>query len=323
MENLIQQYKIEKSFFTRYFQHNAENRFAQAMHNFMLWKRGKFLLPRDREKHINNFVMEEIENFYQKKEFNLPQIQFVVTTRCTLKCRDCNFFVPYFDQKKSSPDLTLNEFKREFSNLIGIINTVRRFMILGGEPLLSRELPEIIVEICRSNKIPIVEIVTNGTVLPSSLLLEVLKEFRDKVWLHISNYSINESLRPVLKYEKLLGILKDNGIKYQMTTDTHWYREKPHGIHDYSTEQIKTMFADCWAKRVLQVCNGKIAVCPRTSGGYEMGVVPFFEGQFIDLRESSSESLRQQFIDFYHRDYLDGCKYCIRSEEEVLPALQV
>jgi MoaA/NifB/PqqE/SkfB family radical SAM enzyme len=323
IENCITKYSISPSFYNRYFKHNAENRFAASMLEFMLWRRGKFLHPKDREKHINTFIDEETENFYQKDEFNLPQIQFVLTTRCTLKCRDCNFFVPYFNKKTPSPDLTNKDFKKEFYNLTGIINTVRRFMVLGGEPLLSRELPAIAEEVCRSDKVPILEIVTNGTKIPSDDLLDILKKYSEKVYFHISNYSVNESLRPYLCHDKLLALLKDNGIKYQMSTDMHWYREEPFNEHDYSIEQLKAMFSDCWAKRVIQVLNGKIAVCPRTSGGYEMGVVPLHKGQYIDLRASSGEALKKQFIDFYHRDYLDGCRYCTRSEEEVTPARQL
>jgi organic radical activating enzyme len=323
MEDNIQKYNINESFFRRYFMHNAENRFALAMLEFMLWHRGKFLHPKDREKHIQDYLNEEVENYYEKKEFNMPQIQFVVTTRCTLKCRDCNFFVPYFNKEKPSLDLTFEDFKKEFSNLTGIINTVRRFMLLGGEPLLNHELPEMVAEICRSNKVAVLEIVTNGTINPSDELLDVLKEYRDKVYFHISNYSVNEPIKPLLHHESLLKLLKDNNVKYQMSTDMHWYREEPIKEQSYSTEQLKAMFADCWAKRVFQVHNGKMAVCPRTSGAYEIGIVPLIEGQYIDLRSFAGENLQKQFIDFYHRDYLDGCRYCIRSEEEVPPALQL
>jgi organic radical activating enzyme len=323
MKVLIEQYKIDKTFLLRYFRHNAENRFASEMLEFMLWRRGKLLHPGNRDKIICDFMLEEIEAFYQQNEINLPQIQFAVTTKCTLKCKDCNFFLPYFTKTKTSKDLSFADFKKQFENLTQIIHTVYRFQFLGGEPLLCQEFPLMLAEAAESNKIPKIEIVTNGTMLPSAELLAVAKEFRHKVYFHISNYSVNESVKPFLKHDKLLPLLKANDIRYQMSTDMHWYREAP--IQDYGTseEKLREQFADCWAKRVLQVHNGIVAICPRTSGGYEIGTVPVIKSESLDLQNATADALKQQFIDFYHKDYLKGCRFCTRSEEEVLPAEQL
>jgi organic radical activating enzyme len=320
---LIEQHKIDKIFLLRYFRHNAENRFASAMLEFMLWRRGTLLHPKDRDKFISDFMIEEIEAFYQKNEFTLPQIQFAVTTRCTLKCKDCNFFLPYFNKQKTSKDLSFVDFKKQLENLTQIIHTVYRFQFLGGEPLLCHEFPLLLAHAAKNAKISKVEIVTNGTMLPSMELLTVVKEFNHKIYFHISNYSVNESVKPFLKHEKLLPLLKENNIKYQMSTDMHWYREVPMQYHGYDQERLRAVFADCWAKRVIQVHNGRIAICPRTSGGYEMGEVPILDEECIDLQNSSDENLKDQFIKFYHRDHFNACQYCMRSEEEVLPASQI
>jgi organic radical activating enzyme len=250
---LVERYNIDKTFLLRYFRHNAENRLASEMLEFMLWRRGKLLHPKNRNTIIHDFVLKEIEAFYQKNEFNLPQIQFAVTTRCTLKCKDCNFFLPYFNKTKNQKDLSFSDFKRQLANLTRIIHTVYRFQFLGGEPLLCREFPLILAEAAENNKIPKIEIVTNGTVLPSTELLSIVTEFRHKVCFHVSDYSVNESLKPFLKHDKLFPLLKENDIKYQMSTDMHWYHEAP--IQDYgiSEEKLREQFVDCWAKRVLQV----------------------------------------------------------------------
>ena len=43
IDSLKTKYKIEASFFHRYFQQNAEAHFAMSQLEFMLWRRGRFI----------------------------------------------------------------------------------------------------------------------------------------------------------------------------------------------------------------------------------------------------------------------------------------
>ncbi len=64
MENLKEKYNIEETFYKRYFEQNAASRLTSAMNNFLLFKKGKFILPTKKDEHLKLFLKEEIENFY-------------------------------------------------------------------------------------------------------------------------------------------------------------------------------------------------------------------------------------------------------------------
>jgi hypothetical protein len=321
-EELVRRYGIHPVFMSRYFERNAERRFAAQVLEFMLWRRGGFIPPHLKEKTQQRFLREEIENFYENGLVNLPQIQFAVTTRCTLHCRNCNAYIPHFGRAVPHIDLAPEDFARDLAALAGVVASVRRFMLLGGEPLLHPEFPEILAVAASVGGIGVVEIVTNGTVVPSPDVLRIAEEYKAKVYFHISNYSINPAVRPRLKHEAVFGALKKHGIKYQISPNPSWLREVPLAGRNGDDSQVKTMFSFCWLKRTLEVKNGRIAVCPKASSGYELGMVDGSStGEVVDLRGNGD--IRQKLIDFYHREFFEACRGCVRIDEEVMPAEQL
>jgi organic radical activating enzyme len=323
MQKLNNHYNIPSSFYHRYFRQNAENRFAVMQLEFMLWRRGRFIRPQEKQEYLERVTAEEIENFYEKKEINLPQLQFAVTTRCSLQCRDCNALIPEFGRNGNEHiTLTFADFKRDFDALMTAANSVRRFMLLGGEPLINKDLPDIL-DYCASRVgISAVEIVTNGTIPPSRRLLEAAREHAMKAYFHLSNYSGNEALRPLLKYDTIIGLLKENGIKHQMSMNLVWNREDPLLPRPYTQPELQAMFDGCWLKRCVQALDGKLSLCPRLSSGYALGLISPMEDECVDLRKSDTETLKQKLSEFYHKNCFSSCRYCVRIDEQIPPAVQ-
>jgi hypothetical protein len=320
-EDLIKMYNVNPVFFSRYFLRNAERRYALQNLEFMLWRRGKFISPYIKSAVQHQFLLEEIEAFYNDSVINLPQIQFVVTTRCTLRCCNCNAFIPIFHTLRRHVDLTPDNFEYELNNLMMHVSSIRRFMLLGGEALISSDLPRILYIAASNKHIPVVEIVTNGTVLPSFETLCVAREFSHKVYFHISNYTHNRQLSEKLHVVELINLLKNNNIKHQMAGDVKW-TEEPHFIgNPTDAETAVNVFDKCWLKRTLEVKNGKVAICPRASSAYELGILKCTDDEVINLREMAG--LKKSIIDFYHKNYFEACCKCVRPESEVPPAIQL
>ncbi len=63
--------------------------------------------------------------------------------------------------------------------------------------------------------------------------------------------------------------------------------------------------------------NGKLDICSKASAGREMQL---FEDDSVDI--VNSKDLRQDLIDFYQKEYMNACKYCILTDIQVQPALQ-
>jgi organic radical activating enzyme len=320
MKEIINKYGITQTFFDRYFVKNGINAYAAKFLQFILWHRGPFLNPMHKARNIDKLIFEEIENFYNTGEFNIPMLQFVVTTRCTLNCRDCNALIPYF-KSHGHVSYTLEEFRQDIDAICAVAKKIRRFILLGGEPLLHKDFP-VMVEYCAQKPaIDAIEIITNGTLMPAGNMLDVLRRWKDKAYVHFSNYSKNKKLQNVLKYQDIKLTLKESGIKYQMADDLVWNREDAHLTdRGYSCDFLKKMYADCWFKGCLQAMNGKVCTCPRSSATTELyhEKIPYTD--YINLRDS--KDLKQEFIDFYHKNYVEACRYCVRTCEQVMPALQ-
>ena len=103
--------KISKTFYNRYFELNAINRLGNELFRFMNFKEGKFINPMKKDEYIKQYVEEEIQNFYEKHELNIPQIEFCLTTQCSLKCKDCCALMPSFNQK-GHIKMSVDEFKK-------------------------------------------------------------------------------------------------------------------------------------------------------------------------------------------------------------------
>jgi organic radical activating enzyme len=324
LQHLITKYKVATPFLRRYFRQNAENKYLITQLEFMLWRRGQFIKPYEKVNNLDKFIAEEIENFYEKNELAIPRLQFVVTTRCTLKCRDCNGLIPEFRENKNSHlDLTFKEFKQDFDVIMNTVKYIRRFLLLGGEPLLNRDFTKIIDYTARHSGIKVIEIVTNGTLLPSRQLLDVTRKYSDKIYFHLSNYSKNIKIRNILKYDSFISILKKYNIKYQMSNDLVWNREASLKQREYTLDKLKTMFNSCYLKGCTQILSGRLSLCPRLSAGYELGQVEIFADESINLRNSNEVIIRDKIINFYKKEYFEACRSCIRLEEQVMPAIQI
>jgi organic radical activating enzyme len=323
IKSQIQKYDIENSLMNRYFMQNAENRFTMIQLEFMLWRRGRFIRPNEKSTLLDQFLIEEIANYYEHGEINLPQLQFAATTRCTLRCKDCNAMIPEFENNGVAQiDLTFTEFKQQFDKIMSAVSKVRRFMLIGGEPLINKELADI-VDYCATHEgISTVEIITNGTIIPSENLLEVLKEHGQKVYFHLSNYSGNKVLLPRLKYSKIIEILKVNGIRHQMSMNLDWNKEIPLQLHSYTETELQSMFDTCWLKRCLQVLGGRLSLCPRLSSGYSLGILSPPEGELIDLGPDA-DLLPEIILNFFKKSVFKSCQYCVRINERIDPAIQI
>lgn len=313
---------IPPQFLSRYFEKNAEQRSLMQVLEFMLWRRGRMILPPHRARVMQEFLQEEMEDFFSKGIFRIPQLQFLLTTRCSLRCKNCNAYMPYFGGSRGHAhhDISPEDFRRDLERLAGAVTGIRRFILIGGEPLLHPRLAEIVEIAVKSPLVSVVEIITNGTLVPDPEQLAALAQHRDRVYFHISNYAANKALAPRLKHEALLQALKEHGIQHQMAPAPVWQEERPLSgrLEDAA---VAAMFDSCWIKRCVQALDGQIAICPKASSGYELGMAEEKPGELVDLR--SGEDVRAQLLAFYQKPFFDVCRGCARIDKEVLVAEQL
>ena len=317
MELQLEKYNISKAFFNRYFELNAINRLGNELFRFMNFKEGKFINPMKKQQYIEEYVKEEIDNFFNKNELNIPQIEFCLTTQCSLKCKDCCALMPAFNQK-GHIKMSVEEFKKTLEQLLENVNSIRKLIILGGEPLLRSELPELLEYAAEKDKVIHIAIVSNGTMLPSEKLIKVLKKY-NKINFYMSNYNGNPDIEPILKYEQIKALLKQNGLKYQMMESWEWFKELGFASDKLCESAKRRNYETCHRTKCLQTLDRKIDICSKAFSGRNLGLINTKD--FIDLDKTAN--LRQELIDFYQKDMVDACEYCLISTEKVAPALQI
>jgi hypothetical protein len=321
IEKLVQQHGISPAFLNNYFHKNAFEKFANNIQEFMFWRRGSFLPPHKKEQYLTRFMVEEIDDFYERQILRLPSVQFAVTTRCTLRCRDCSVMIPRFGGKGTEHiALSFAHFKQDFDHLMGSVDFVGTVLLVGGEPLLNKDLPHMLAYAAESPKVGLVDIVTNCTITPWTELLDAAETHNHKVFFGLSNYSTNAELAPVLKRQEIINTLKERDIKHTLDTgEAQWFRYKLAEC-SYTTEEMYALFARCQWRFCLYVLGGLLAMCPRSLMGQTLDAFSLPEDELIRLRGTSD--IRPELVKFFEKDFLSACRYCLRHEEKVEAALQ-
>lgn len=94
---------------------------------------------------------------------------FFITSKCNARCKHCFFWK---DLNKINDEMTLDEISKFSSNLPAFSH----LFISGGEPFLRNDLPEIVEQFYRNNKVRSISIPTNG-LLTKKIVSDITKIF--------------------------------------------------------------------------------------------------------------------------------------------------
>lgn len=181
----------------------------------------------------------------------IPYLESNIIDGCNLNCKGCTHFAGLFKQEEIYP---LENFRRDVRRLSQICD-IQRFRLLGGEPLLLKNLDEYI-KISRKY-LPKTDlwIVTNGVLIPSisQKLLDVIRE--NNCSIHISTYA------PTLRVaDKIKEILTLNKIHFQLDENVQDKFYVFLTLHAGNNPE-KTRVV-CWNDGCRFLRDGKIYKCP-------------------------------------------------------------
>lgn len=193
----------------------------------------------------------------------LPQVEFAVTTQCNLRCKHCTNYIPYLAKDKQRV-IDFKHFKLYLDNLLANVSRLNSLLLLGGEPLLNKELPQMLEYALNQSKIENVYITTNGTIAFSDGLKNAFNKDKNKLWVWISNYTANEKLAKRLKSFELLAYCKKNHINYVFIENNSWGKTLPPKYYERSDEENSRYFLQC-NNPCVSVYGNELSVCPRAS----------------------------------------------------------
>lgn len=258
---------------------------------------------------------------------DIPQIEIVLTTKCTLRCEACSNLMQYFSSEQQfATDLA--HIKPDVDKLLAGVDSISRFIILGGEPLLFKELPELIAYLSKQPKIKTIELITNATIPFKDELLASLKHPR--VWVAISDYSSNKALEKTLRQDEIITALQAHNIKYTINKFASSWKDMGQIYKRNRDEsEIRRNFLACKMPCVSLLCHDSakpsratISVCPIASALTKLRGAEEFAGDFVDV---DSGDLRRKIVAFYAQDFFKSCDYCPNKWEQaspIPPALQ-
>ena len=260
------------------------------------------LSPRAQEMYANRQHYINIVNNQGESKVVFNRIQYVVTERCTLRCKDCSHLIPYY---KKPENIDVQKHKKAFDLLLEQIDYLAELRILGGEPFLSPDIERLILDYCDNSKIEQISIYTNGTVIPDDNVLVALK--RGKVKVHISNYIINEE-----KIQKLTYVFDQHGIKYFVRKYDSWQESGGVEYRGYTEEQLKEKFSNCFERNGYTFLRGRLYRCPRVAHAVNLQAIPDVKKDYIDLENwgDNAIQLKKSIGDLQNKAWLDGCNYC-------------
>ena len=207
--------------------------------------------------YIDYFLFVKVYELYKNDFLISGRLDISITEKCTLKCEKCNMFMPYFKQPK---DYSIDYIKRDLDSYFNVVDYVRDLNLLGGEPFLYPEFTQVLEYISEKyiDKIKRIEIFTNGTLIPSEKLLELIKKCN--VVVQISDYTnrIDYSKR----LQDVIQLFDKYSIKYYILKSEIWgdfgYPENPNTLE--GENELISFFDKCKAP-FRGLYNNKVYFC--------------------------------------------------------------
>lgn len=213
----------------------------------------------------------------------IPHIDLDVTSRCTLNCKECNHLTPLHKQHNLAKDYPLESLLENIDLVMPHIDKCLLFSLVGGEPLLYKDLYLIIRKLINEKKVKYIQVFTNGTIIPSEEILAAMRH--KKVSVFISNYGALST-----KKEKLAALLRKRGIRYRLSpyspTWVAWGDVTP---KDYSVEQMHTIFNHCRCIHGKALYDGKLWLCQVALQLAILNLSKKNENEYIDLRTCTKQ----------------------------------
>ncbi len=246
----------------------------------------------------------------------LPALGFLLTTKCNLTCVGCNHLRDHFE-KSHNVDFRSDKILGDLRKLLDAVDFVKSVVIVGGEALVHPDFENILRQVIDLPKIGFVQLITNGTVLPKRVsVFELLSHPR--VVVEVSGYGNEPGHLRVGKRNKFFEQLSNFGVTYRYDEATQWI--------DFGGFHERNFSLEAW-NRVYKTCcfvsndlfNGQLHKCSRSAYGMYLGKIPEYKDDFVDIRATSTEGLREA-IQKYIKRLPMVCRHCNGTTTKTIPA---
>ena len=254
--------------------------------------------------------MKPNEN-YQLKEGRLltNSLEIHIVDHCNLKCWGCCSLSPVSEKHSVSPE----EITKDLLLAKPLI-APKRLKLVGGEPLLHKEIIECLRAAKAVNIAPSLSVTTNGF---------LLNRVADAFWSLVDHITVSIYPEPVLP-TKTIQLIKEKAELYHVKVNwktqdefVNMDRDTP----DHIGTETDEIYANCWLRRRCHlVANGRFYTCTRPSHFHSVSGLETsaFEDDGIPLNAN------HQILDYLVRKKpLHSCYLCLGGDSNVKPHHQL
>lgn len=218
-------------------------------------------------------VYFSVKKFFMERRIILEKMDLHICSKCTLNCKYCSSMISFFKNPGIFPK---KEILFDFAAIEKYVDRFDTVNLIGGEPLLHPDLPEIIEALTKYKKVKKITVVTNGTICPSPELIQSLKN--KKVYVVISNYF------PLSKeLNRILPLFRSENILFDLQT-SFFNDYGRRGRLNRSIDEMEYAFSNCLETLCRTLLHGKLYLCPASAQMAELGLVTPAEDDFLDIR---------------------------------------
>lgn len=257
---------------------------------------------------MEQFLTEWFWNY--KKKVCLMEVHSTITSRCTLKCKHCNMFMPYY---KEHVDYTAKDILEDLELLFRYVDYIVAYEILGGEPLINGELADMIRQIGDryGNRIGNIGIITNGTLLPDEQLIEISKKYNVKY--DFSDYTDVVDYKK--RFDDAVKMVKDAGLRYSVNRSLRWCDFGfPVNNRMYDFDKVREHMLSCGP--IFHGLNdGKYYYCHVSWSADKAKLLKNVSDDYIDLRildddDRAKEAILEHSNGNMAKGFVKLCKIC-------------
>ena len=257
----------------------------------------------------NNFdskrMVEMIQPYLSSKY--LPYLEYHIADHCNLNCKACEHYSGLVENPKFPK---YEEFEKQMYRLKELIDDIGVIRILGGEPLLNKEIEKYLVLSRKLYPYASICIVTNAVLIKSmpDSLFETMR--REKIYFSISFYPpLKETMGEILKF------IESKNTSYFIFDIAEKFTVKQTLIKQNDT----AYFGRCLQAKCNNFYEGKLAACflPFTTRYFNEAFKEELEEPLpldgaIDIMSDdvTTEEIKKRLITPFER-----CRYCVDAIE--------
>lgn len=243
----------------------------------------------------------DLKAFEGTNKIIIPRLVVNITDRCTLQCKDCGVLVPYLEKRgEAEIDLLIKDLNKIFD----IIDECICLEFIGGEPLLYKKLGTLLQYAQNINKVKMIEITTNATILPDEELLNILAN--EKTLVQISEYK----KVGIQKMEELLSVLNKNKVKNKVLKMDVWFAYGDTDKRNKSMGELRYNYYYCNENKMCRTLyNGKLFVCGRAAALYAMGKLKN-ASSYLEVRDNEKIAGKDLLNEYIGKAFAEACDFC-------------